>query len=179
MSLGEVRKYISGYEGLYSVTTDGRVYSHPRMRISGHKINGKYLARTPSEKGYLRVNLFKDGSYKTFKIHRLVAETFIPNPNGKPEVNHLDGDKSNNRVENLEWSTSLENLRHAFQVGLKTTKGASNPRAKLTNLQVKDILSATGLSQRALAKRYGVSQAQISSIRQGKSWAHLNEGDLV
>lgn len=179
MSLGETRKYISGYEGLYSVTTDGRVYSHPRMRISGHKINGKYLTQSPDERGYLRVNLFKDGSYKTVKIHRLVAEAFIPNPDRKPEVNHLDGDKSNNRVENLEWSTGLENLRHAFQIGLKTNKGASNPRAKLTSLQVKDILSATGLSQRALAKLYGVSQAQICTIRQGKSWAHLNEGGLV
>ena len=71
--------------------------------------------------GYHEVNLYKNNNVKRFKVHRLVAQAFIPNPQGKPQVNHIDGDKSNNRASNLEWATDKENKAHAWRNGLATT----------------------------------------------------------
>lgn len=72
-----------------------------------------------NEKGYLSVEFIKDGKRKRFKVHRLVAMEFIPNPLNRTEINHIDGNKSNNSVENLEWSTRSDNLKHAYATGLR------------------------------------------------------------
>lgn len=80
---------------------------------------GRILKLKPNERGYYYTNLSNESKYKTFRIHRLVAELFIPNPENKPEVNHKDGDKSNNSVDNLEWVTRRENKQHAYKLGLE------------------------------------------------------------
>lgn len=98
MSL-EIFKPIAGYDD-YQVTSWGRVFS---------KTNGKFVYQEVHHKGYLRVDLYKDGKRKHFKVHRLVAEAFIPNPYNKPQVNHIDGNNQNNSVTNLEWVTDAEN----------------------------------------------------------------------
>ncbi|WP_286870825.1 NUMOD4 motif-containing HNH endonuclease [Pantoea sp. UBA5035] len=169
----EFGKFISGYEGKYSVTKDGRVYSHPRVNASGHARRGKWLKAVPDTKGYLRVGLFSNGGLKTRKVHRIVAETFIPNHYCKPEVNHINGDKADNRMENLEWCTGSENVRHAFRIGLKDAKGAANSRSKLTHEDVVAIRMASDMSLKELSDKYGVCQAQISDVRRGKSWRHI------
>ena len=94
---------IKDYEGLYSVTKEGCVYSH---------ITGKFLKPNKMKTGYLSVELWKNRTNKRVLIHRLVAQAFIPNPNNYPQVNHKDEDKQNNSVENLEWCTSKYNLNY-------------------------------------------------------------------
>lgn len=117
----EIWKDIKGYEGLYQVSNFGNVKSLDRYIINknGDKqyFPGKYLNQGISD-NYLKVTLSKSNKQRTFRVHILVARTFIPNPENKPEVNHMDGDKSNNRVDNLEWNTRSENELHAYKNGL-------------------------------------------------------------
>lgn len=107
-------KEINGYDG-YSVSNTGKIKS---FRRKSYKENGLTLTPETSYKGYEQVSLYKDGKKHQKLVHRLVAEAFIPNPENKPEVNHKDTDKSNNKVSNLEWSTSSENTIHAYKNGL-------------------------------------------------------------
>lgn len=125
LKIKEEWKDISGYEGRYQISNMGRVKSLPRIIKNGigecHK-KGRILKPQKAVKGYIRVTLCNEEYCKPFKIHRLVAEHFIPNPENKPQVNHINGDKTDNRVDNLEWCTNGENQLHAYKLGLKTKK---------------------------------------------------------
>jgi len=105
-------KDISGYEGLYQVSNTGIVRN---IRSDKKGI----LKGSDNGHGYLQFSLYKTGKIKTYKAHRLVANAFIPNTDNKQDVNHKDGNKYNNKVENLEWVTKSENLKHAWDMGLK------------------------------------------------------------
>lgn len=98
---------IKGYEGIYQISTDGKVYSAKGLRGTEYAKNG-----------YERVSLWKEGKGKHFLIHRLVAMAFIPNPDGLLIVNHKDGNKRNNHVDNLEWCDLSHNMMHAYSMGL-------------------------------------------------------------
>lgn len=113
----EIWKDIQGYEGLYQVSNLGNVMSWINNRQHKRK-QGLMLKPRVSKHGYYYVNIYKNGERKTIKNHRLVAETFIPNLESKPEVNHKDGNKLNNCVDNLEWVTSQENIIHGINTGL-------------------------------------------------------------
>lgn len=108
----EVWKKIEGYDN-YEVSNTGKVRTHNWMN------QGITKEMSPSKcRGYLQVNLFRNNRQKCFRIHRLVAKAFIPNPNNLREVNRIDGNKENNSVENLEWCTREENLKHEHRTGL-------------------------------------------------------------
>jgi hypothetical protein len=165
----EIWKNIINYEGLYQVSNMGRVKSlwkgKERILKSGKSIWGYYL-----------VNLHKNGKIKTYSVHRLVGIAFISNPDNKPEINHIDGNKTNNRADNLEWCTHLENIEHAYIIGLHTQKGEKNGHSKLTDVQVLEIRKKydTGkYIQQELADEYNVSIGAISAITTNKNWSHL------
>lgn len=128
----EIWKDIKGYEGLYQVSNLGNVRS--LCFKNSNKI--KLLKTSPTNCGYYKVQLYKNGIPKMHYVHRLVAKSFIENPLLKPEVNHLDGNKSNNKVNNLEWATDKENQDHATDTGLRAISpmkgrtGALNPNSR-------------------------------------------------
>lgn len=118
---------IKGYEGLYKISSTGEIKSVDRYVKHGRHdndnlkfIKGRILKQDENKKrfGYMQVNLWKNNKGKTFKVHRLVAEHFIPNPNNHPQVNHIDGDKTNNNISNLEWVTDKENKIHGWENNL-------------------------------------------------------------
>lgn len=158
----EIWRDIDGFDGLYQVSNLGRV-----RRL--HKtIPPRILTTCFDNRGYPKVGLCHGGKCKTRKIHRLVALAFIPNPDGKPEVNHIDGNPHNSCASNLEWVTHLENSRHAVATGL-IKSGKYSPLAKLTNEQVRYIRdNPDGLLQRELAAKFDVTQQTISDVQHGK-----------
>ncbi|AIW03217.1 HNH homing endonuclease [Bacillus phage Mater] len=153
---------------LYEVSNLGRV-----RNINTNAI----LSGAKNHKGYLRVCLTLDGAKKQYFIHKLVALAFIPNPENKPQVNHIKGlEKDNNRVDNLEWATRSENMQHAYETGLEVAKqGEDTNMAKLANkdvIAIKKLLVAN-VQQKEIAKRFDVSPVTISAIKTGYAWSHL------
>lgn len=143
----------------YEITRDGKI-------INRH--TGRILRGQPNGKGYLRVSIGK----KLMFIHRLVAEKYIPNPENKPQVNHKDGNKLNNCVDNLEWTTNQENRNHAVKNDLHL-KGEKCPYAKLTEENVREIRADKTHSIDFWADKFNVSKATISDIRTYRTWKHI------
>lgn len=118
--MAEQWRDIPDYEGRYQVSDRGRVRSLPRLvereNWTPMQLSGRVLRPRLSHKGYLLVGLTKGSKTKNFSVHRLVASVFIENHGNKPEINHINGDKTDNRVANLDWVTSKENTRHSIQV---------------------------------------------------------------
>jgi hypothetical protein len=170
----ETWKDIVGYENLYQISNYGRIKSL-LWKVE------KFLALINHTNGYKQVNLSKDGNIKKGYVHRLVAEAFIPNPENKPEINHIDGDKSNNNVSNLEWVTRKENVKHEFDTGLgyvPNLKGENHGSSKLTNSQVIDIYLSyhkDGVRIYELAKKFNIGESAIALIVKGKSWKHITK----
>ena len=172
-----------GHTG-YFIDEDGNAYSNKSINGVGKAKELRQLKLGKSVFGYmsLRVCIGKKGKIKSFLIHRLVAKAFIPNPENKPCVNHIDGNKSNNKISNLEWVTHSENMAHAKSKGLSKPpplhimRGSDNPNSPLKDEQVismRDEYSIGNISQRALARKYNVKQSSIWKILNRKSWSHL------
>ena len=144
----------------YEITRDGQVIN---------KTNGHILKPQPNGKGYLRVSISKQLKF----VHRLVAEKYIPNPENLPQVNHIDGNKLNNSVENLEWVSNQENRNHAVENDLHL-KGEKCSWSKLTKEDVKYIRQhANEKLQREWAEEYGVSRGTISDIIHYRTWKDI------
>ncbi len=169
---GEIWAWIKDYEGLYMESNFGRTKS-----FYGGKV--KILKPNLNMHGYLVVCLFKDGKCKRRIVHSLVAETFIPNPDSLPEVNHISGIKFDCSVSNLEWVTTAANHQHARKNGLIKT-GADSSRAKFTAEQILEIRDTCILGDkeygiRPLAKKYGVGRSTIKRILQGKTYKNVEQ----
>lgn len=163
---------VRGYEGLYEVSNYGQIRGIDRIETlkDGRKRfrHGKQLATMTKRHGYQAVNLYSHGAMKTVLVHRLVAQVFVPNPDGKPEVNHINGDKSDNRASNLEWVTSAENIRHAYEIGLKK----ADHHGRLSNQQIRDI-RASHEKQKEIAKRHRISRTLVGLIKQRKIYKEV------
>lgn len=167
---GEIWRDVVGYEGLYQVSNLGRVRSF-------HKNKVKILKFAISPFGYLRVILSKDFQKKNRNIHILVAQAFIPNPEGKTQVNHIDGNKENNHVSNLEWVTPSENINHAFEKGL-SKRGCEHGRAKFTAEQIREIRRACvpgdpELGFKPFARKFNVTPKIIRDAFYGRSYINV------
>jgi DNA-binding transcriptional regulator YiaG len=127
--------------------------------------NNYVLKPQPNNKGYLRVTLCG----KKYFVHKLVAEKYIPNPDNKEQINHKDGNKNNNSVENLEWVTNQENRNHAINTKLHL-QGEDCPWSKLTQNQVNNIREDSTHSNKELSELYGVSISTINDIINGRTW---------
>lgn len=167
----EIWKPIQGYEGIYEISSLGRVKTLERRDCRG-QYRKSILLKAASVRGYLQIQLWNNRMSRIYKIHRLVAQVFIPNPENKPQVNHKNGVKTDNNVENLEWCTSLENIHHAQRIGIRDVVGAGNPAAKLKNNEVIEIFLSKS-NQRKLAEKYNISLSTVETIKGRKSWKHL------
>jgi hypothetical protein len=181
----EIWKEISGYEGLYEVSNKGNVRGVDRYisRIRKGKetkpiyIKGKQLKQSNSN-GYQVISL-NNSKKRRYYVHRLVAIEFLKNSLSLPCVNHIDGKKENNTVDNLEWCTHLENTRHAKRNGLsRIVSGDEHVNSKLKSTDIPIIFKMSkSLSAAKIAIVFGVSTGAISCVLSRKSWAHINLSD--
>ena len=155
----EIWKDIEGFEGLYKVSNLGRIKSLNYRCTKKEKL----LKHGSDKDGYLNVKLCKEGKVKSRSVHRLVAQAFIPNPDNKPEVNHKDEDKTNNKVENLEWVTSKENINYGTR-----TERCSKPIYGI-NIKTNERIEFPSTRE---AQRNGFDQSHIVDCLKGRRKSH-------
>jgi len=174
-------KDIKGFEGLYEISNTGKVRSKDREitysngRVHKYKGEEKKI-QVRKKTGYNTVNLFKNQKYVQKYVHILVAEAFIPEEEGKTQINHKDGNKSNNTVENLERCTPKENIQHAFKTNLSiNSRGEKSNLSKITEKQALEIMNLldTGYSRKEIVKKTGVKYSTIKRIHTNETWKHV------
>ncbi len=174
----EIWKDIKGFEGFYQISSLGRIKSLGGW-CGTAKRKEKIRSTSLTHDGYVKVRLLYQGQDKTMRVHRLVAEAFIPNPDNKDTVNHIDGNKQNNTISNLEWTNRTEQMLHAYNLGLKNSRvGSDNSNAKLTDGQVREIRKlyvpySKEFGTVALAKMYNVTNRVIGLIVNNKSYKNV------
>lgn len=155
----------------YIVSNRGRVVRHGAAQGT---FTGKILKPKISKTGYAKLCLRRDGDKWYARIHRLVADAFIgPCPPGH-QINHIDGDKLNNRSDNLEWATQAENMAHAAEVGLRP-RGEGHKRSKLNEQKVREIRArhAAGENYRQLARAFNIDPSVTRRVVRREAWKHV------
>jgi len=166
----EVWKKVRGYGGDYEISNYGKIRSYKR--------GGMILKPEITCHGYSVVGLTRDSKTTSYRLGRLVAKYFIGSPpRNKPYINHIDGNKINDCVSNLEYVSAKENTEHAMRIGLKPSiKGSKHFNSKLTDLDVREIKQLykySSIPRKRLAKLYSVSVSTICGIMKGKAWPHI------
>lgn len=187
MLVNEYFANLKGYEDIYMISNYGTIKSTDRYvknKNGYRKIYGKILKARVDKYGYLRIGLMKNKKQKHYLVHRLVAETFIPNPDKFPIINHKDGNKLNNHISNLEWCNQSYNIIHAYKAGLKVGKsakhnGIKNPNSKLNEEEVllifKDKKNNANIKESYLKYKNKISFKGFEQIWYGYSWKKLVE----
>lgn len=167
MDLKRKWKEVKGYEGRYIVSNYGEIISLPRYKNNHNQLQyvepKDMIPHVNNKNGYVYVMLYKDTEEKNIRLHRIVAEAFIPNPNNLPQVNHIDGNKQNNRVDNLEWCTGSKNIKHAYKTGLRKPRTKKIIQYDKNGKTIKEFESLTQAS-----KETGISMAELSNCINGK-----------
>ena len=177
----EIWRDIEGFEGLYQVSSEGRVICLERIDINNHPVKEKILKSNKNRNGYLQVVLCKEGKHKNITIHKLVASAFIDNPDNKPCIDHINTDRTDNRVENLRWVSQKENCNNPItKVNIAKSKiGNKHPMyGKISELNhlSKPILQFTKEGEfirkwvcaRDVERELGINPTHISSCCKGK-----------
>lgn len=175
---------VSGWEGKYKVSDRGDVLSVSRIILSkDHNdkptkaiVDEKILKSKIEKTGYVSVTVKDRDRRMTFRVHKLVAQAFIPNPENKPQINHINGIKTDNRVENLEWCTQVENAKHAVATGLNTptigTRHWNHKHSEEDALLVKTEYEG-GMSRKQISKKYGYEYVFVYNVTSGQRWKHI------
>lgn len=152
----------------YILTTEGKVYS---------TFNGKEIKQRLNADGYFCFTSGKKNFRTCVRTHRVIAKAFIPNPEGKPEVNHIDSDRTNNNVKNLEWMTRKENILHSYRSGKNNNRGENNPHSNLTRELVIEMrkLYKNGMTINEMAKKNDKPWNTVSNAVKGITWSHIKE----
>jgi len=165
----EIWKPVRGYEELYEVSSEGRVRALGRETFyymkgtpTLRRVKPHIKKLTPNGRGYLTATVHKEGVSKRIAVHRLVAQAFIPNPGAKDEVNHLDRNKLNNAVTNLEWVTRQQNIAHAVETGFHL----NGPTMK--ELILKEVHDNPDIRTRDIAGKLGVTSTYVSKVRHNR-----------
>jgi glycosyltransferase involved in cell wall biosynthesis len=169
-------KPIEGFED-YLVSEDGIVISNKEWRGSSHRM----LSLREKEDGYITAHLSKNSNLSNKAVHRLVAKAFIPNPENLPEVNHKNGIKDDNRVENLEWVSSSDNQKHAYDTGLREVVG-THPNHTITEEEViflRKIYKKGNISMVKLGELFGISKSNACRIVNGEDWSEGIKDKIV
>lgn len=181
----EIWKDISGYEGLYQISNFGRVKSLAKHCGFGKGYTTKEIILKPHLRlGYISYTLYKNDIPKAIGAHRLVAIAFIPNPENKPQVNHINGIKTDNSIKNLEWVTNSENVKHAFNTGLKHSSDKQKAKASINGIRsrkltveqvhnIKQYHTLTNLSSFKLSKIFNIPRTTIERIITGISYKEV------
>lgn len=176
----ETWKKVEGFEG-YEVSSFGNVRSIDRVITQVNQagtytrtMKGKLMKMNVNNKGYNVTQLSRNGVRQMVLVHRLVAKAFVNNPKELPQVNHEDGNKQNNRADNLGWTNNSGNQEHAIATGLiKKARGEATRASKLTDEAVKWIRAYNQLPTADVAGKYGVTQQTILDVRNRKTWNHI------
>lgn len=177
--MNEIWKPVKGFEGLYECSSLGMFRAPEKVENTTRRNcvrKAKMLKTIHESNGYLQIRLRSNGKEKAHLSHRLIATTFIPLVDGKNFVNHINGIKDDNRVENLEWVTKSENCIHSFKIGLQSNKGEQHPRAKITDTIVRQIRGKyipNVYGCHRLAKEFGMSKSNILDIINHRTWSHV------
>jgi hypothetical protein len=168
----EIWKDITDFEGLYKISNLGKIKRIPSIKCKKER----YIAACLNDNGYYIIRLYKNSKGKCAKLHRLIAQAFIPTVEGKTFINHINGIKTDNRIENLEWCTKAENSQHAIKMGLHKIQGSKHFAAKLDEEKVLSLrreYKERKMKVVDLQRKYGISKSAFHQIVNRVRWRHI------